>query len=198
MRRVLVDCLDLSDRLGPFRGVRSLALCDLFPSGTPGPEMHKPRSSRRAPPLKDSDYDHEIILVDSAADDTDDAVGDANSDGAAVDAAGRSASPSVISASNTALETGDGAGSAATSRRPSGIAPTSTSGPALSPVVTATSLTPLLNTLSTVPTTNSTKSHSPSRGRKTTRYGSVSKTVAAPLGGAPSVQVEGESRKRQE
>ena len=26
----------------------------------------KPRSSRRAPPLKDSDYDHEITLVDRA------------------------------------------------------------------------------------------------------------------------------------
>ena len=27
----------------------------------------KPKSSRRAPPLKDSDYDHEITLVDHAA-----------------------------------------------------------------------------------------------------------------------------------
>ncbi|CAK7225870.1 hypothetical protein SBRCBS47491_006035 [Sporothrix bragantina] len=153
--------------------------------------MPKPRSSRRAPPLKDTDYDHEITLFDSAADDTGAGAGDANGGLRAGDAANRSASlTSVIAASNTALDAGDGAGSEATSRRPSGMTLTPTSGAALSPVVTATSETPLLNTLSTAPTATGTNSRSPSRGRKTTRYGSISKIVAAPVDGAPSVQVE--------
>ncbi|CAK7221861.1 hypothetical protein SCUCBS95973_004643 [Sporothrix curviconia] len=162
--------------------------------------MPKPRSSRRAPPLKDSDYDHEITLFDSAADDNEAGDGGAGTTNGANgagggtgtgDAATRSASPSsVISASNTALDAGDGAGSEATSRRPSGMALSPISGAALSPVVTATSLTPLLNTLSTTSAATSTSSRPPSRGRKTTQYGSISKIVSAPVDGAPSVQVE--------
>ncbi|CAK7220550.1 hypothetical protein SEUCBS140593_004271 [Sporothrix eucalyptigena] len=155
----------------------------------------KPRSSRRAPPLKESDYDHEITLFDSAADDAE-GTGDARDGRTVGDATERSASPSSeILASHTALDAGgDGVGSKTTSRRPSEMALTPNAGAGLSPVVTANSLTPLLNMLSTAPTAvtgGRSSSRSPSRGRNTTRYGSISKVVSAPLDEAPpSVQIE--------
>jgi hypothetical protein len=169
----------------------------------PGLDMSKikSRSSRRAPALKESDYDHEIRLFDSAADDTEaNAVEGGDGTVPEVDLE-RPPSPSPEpSARNTtidaAIDMGDGAGDGTTSRRPSGMALTPNSGGALSPVVTATSATPLLNTLSTLPTAvdggTSSASRKPSRGRNSTRYGSISKIVAEPQVGAPSVQVEGE------
>lgn len=157
----------------------------------------KSRSSRRAPVLKESDYDHEISLFDSAADATTEAGAVNGGDGAAPETdIERTASPSPEPSSrNTAIDTVDGASDEATSRRPSGMSLTPNSGAALSPVVTATSSTPLLNTLSTVPTAvdgASSTPRKPSRGRNSTRYGSISKIVAEPQDGAPSVQVEGE------
>ncbi|KAL1899826.1 hypothetical protein Sste5346_002692 [Sporothrix stenoceras] len=151
--------------------------------------------SRRAPALKESDYDHEISLFDSAADDPAEINGVDGGDGAAPEIdVERTASPSPEPPSrNTAIDMVDGASDKATSRRPSGMSPTPNSGAALSPVVTATSATPLLNTLSTIPTAvegAGSASRKPSRGRNPTRYGSISKIVAEPQDGAPSVQVE--------
>lgn len=169
-------------------------------SRTPGLDMPKikSRSSRRAPALKESDYDHEISLFDGAADDAEaDAVdgGDGGAPGVVLQRTATASPSPEASAPNTAIGTGDGAGDDTASRRPSGMALPPNSGAALSPVATATSVTPLLNTLSTIPTAvdgTSNTSRKPPRGRNLTRYGSISKIVAAPQDGALSVQVEGE------
>ncbi|KIH94209.1 hypothetical protein SPBR_05752 [Sporothrix brasiliensis 5110] len=156
----------------------------------------KPRSSRRAPPLKESDYDHEIILVDSAADDagTNTNAVDAG-DGAAPETnVATAAGPSAeSSAPNTAIDTGDGAGDEATSRQPSDTALTPNPARPLSQVPSASSSTPLLNTLSTVPTATIDASRAPKnppQEQSSSRYGSISKIVSVPEGRAPSVLVE--------
>ncbi|EPE04966.1 meiotically up-regulated 65 protein [Ophiostoma piceae UAMH 11346] len=161
----------------------------------------KPKSSRRAPPLKDEDYDHEISLVDNSP------ACDADFDDAGPEDVGsdtdRSASPAPrVSASHSVDETGDGAadsegnaepGEPGGSRRQSSlVAPPAIGDAALSPAVTASSATPLLsNTLSTFPTAvaGPSRSRSSSRGRQPRRYGSISSVAAAPLDSAPTVEV---------
>ncbi|CAK7266083.1 hypothetical protein SEPCBS57363_001916 [Sporothrix epigloea] len=151
--------------------------------------MPKPRSSRRASPLKDSDYDHEITLIDTAADKPEAGAGLTSSQ-RCIAVTENEGYPSSIPAFNTTHEAGDGAEFEAASRCPSGMALTPAPEAALSPMVTATSLTPLLDTTSSAPMASGTDSRSTSRGRETTRYGSISKIVSAPMSGAPAVQVE--------
>ncbi|CAK7269053.1 hypothetical protein SEPCBS119000_003373 [Sporothrix epigloea] len=151
--------------------------------------MPKPRSSRRASPLKDSDYDHEITLVDTAAGGTGAGSANASSRQGVANANNQAPSTSAIPVTNNTHEASDGAASEATSRRPSEMASMPGHEAILSPVDTANSLTPLLETASSAPAAPGSDC-STSRGRDTTRYGSISNVLPAPANGAPAVQIE--------
>lgn len=167
----------------------------------------KPKSSRRAAPLKDEDYDHEISLVDNAPE-SDAGFDDGLDDIQHVDSIERDGSPAPRPSVTLSVDGADGAadreGVTGASKqdgdlRTSSPSPSPATRPAaagdtsLTPAVTATSTTPLLdNTLSTFPTAvgGPSRSRSSSRGRQPRRYGSISNGAPAPLNNAPTVQVQ--------